>query len=171
MSLKTVWLISFNAFLTSGSKLLAVALTFQGGSFEHGSEIYWIWVLKRHVTFCWPPWECCENKKKINVSEVLWDQMSRKKGGMSPRIISHPSHPTYQNPISINPDPLLCKVSWIFGFSVFSVFWPYWTHIGPLWEVLHLVWRQIFAESTWKPIVYTPFWQSCLPISSTPFGP
>ena len=29
---------------------------------------------------------------KNSVSEVLWDQMSRKKGGMSPRIISHPSH-------------------------------------------------------------------------------
>ena len=40
--LKTVWLIDFNDFQKSGSKLLAVALTFQGGSFEHGSEIYWI---------------------------------------------------------------------------------------------------------------------------------
>ena len=28
----------------------------------------------------------------MHVSEVLWDQMSRKKEGMSPRIISHPSH-------------------------------------------------------------------------------
>jgi len=34
------------------------------------------------------------------------------------------------------PGPLLCKVSWIFGFSVFdkfvSVCLPYWTPIGPL---------------------------------------
>ena len=53
--LKTVLLIYFNDFQKSGSKLLAVALTFQGVSFEHGNEIYWIWVIKRHVTFCWSP--------------------------------------------------------------------------------------------------------------------
>ena len=40
-----------------------------------------------------------------------------------------PTLPTYQNPINMNPGPLLCKVSWFFGFSifcqVFSVCWPY----------------------------------------------
>ena len=29
---------------------------------------------------------------KNNVSDVLWDQMSPKKGGVNPRIIPHPSH-------------------------------------------------------------------------------
>ena len=27
-----------------------------------------------------------------------------------------PTLPTYQNPININPGPLLCKVSWFFSF-------------------------------------------------------
>ena len=33
-----------------------------------------------------------------------------------------PTHPTYKNPILINPGPLLCKVSWFFGFSFFVQF-------------------------------------------------
>ena len=64
-SLKTVWLNSFNDFLKSGSKLLAVALTFQGGSFEHGNEIYWMWVIKRHVTFCWPHGNIAKIRRNI----------------------------------------------------------------------------------------------------------
>ena len=33
-----------------------------------------------------------------------------------------PTLPTYQNPIKINPGPLLCKVSWILDLSVFRKF-------------------------------------------------
>ena len=39
-----------------------------------------------------------------------------KKGGWVQELF--PTHPTYQNPIFINPRPLLCKVSWISGFSI-----------------------------------------------------
>ena len=49
-------------------------------------------------------------------------------------LILFPTHPTYQNPININPGPLLCKVSWFFGFSVFAqffIFLPYWTFSWP----------------------------------------
>ena len=41
-----------------------------------------------------------------------------KKGGWIQELF--PTHPTYQNPIFINPGPLLCKVSWFFGFSNFQ---------------------------------------------------
>ena len=50
------------------------------------------WRSEEIIDFFWTPTQYWENKKKMDVSEVLWDQMSRKKGGMSPRIISHPSH-------------------------------------------------------------------------------
>jgi len=33
------------------------------------------------------------------------------------------SYPTNQNPININPRPLLCKVSWFFGFWFFVARW------------------------------------------------
>ena len=42
-----------------------------------------------------------------------------KKGGWVQELF--PTHPTYQNPINMNPGPLLCKVCWFFGYSVF---WP-----------------------------------------------
>ena len=43
----------------------------------------------------------CREKKRKRVQELF------------------PTHPTYQNPINMNPRPLLCKVSWIFGFWFF----------------------------------------------------
>ena len=49
----------------------------------------------------------------------------REKNGESiPKLF--PTHPTYQNPIFMNPRILLCKVSWIFGFSVVRPIGPYW---------------------------------------------
>ena len=88
-------------------------------------------------------WE--NNKRNIekitntnNVSDVLWDQMSRKKGGMSPRIISHQSHLPESH--FINPGPLLCKVSWIFDFSVF---WP--TGVGK-WPTEVGKWPSLLGE-------------------------
>ena len=79
----------------------------------------------------WENSEYWENSKhhieKITTKNEVWDvssvQMSRKKTELIQELF--PIHPTYQNPIFLNPRPLLCKVSWIFGFSVF---WP----IGPL---------------------------------------
>ena len=54
--------------------------------------------------------------------------MSRKKKPGSIQEL-FPTHPTYQNPIFINPRPLLCKVFLNFRFFSFSA---YWTPIGPL---------------------------------------
>ena len=47
--------------------------------------------------------------------------MSQKKGGWVQELF--PTHPTYQNPINMNPRPLLCKVSWFFGFWLFVARW------------------------------------------------
>ena len=43
-----------------------------------------------------------------------------------------PTLPTYQNPINIDPGPLLCKVSWFFGFSLFAKFFQFSAPIGPV---------------------------------------
>jgi len=65
-------------------------------------------------------------------------------------LILFPTHPTYQNPININPDPLLCKVSWNFGFSVFSSFFDYWTPIGPLLDPYWTPISSLFSYFTKK---------------------
>ena len=44
------------------------------------------------LTFCWTKSNIEIITNTNNVSDVLRDQMSRKKWGMSPRIIPHPSH-------------------------------------------------------------------------------
>ena len=49
----------------------SVALTFQGGSYEYGNEIYCIWEVGRSLTFLWTPPPYWENNKQINISEVL----------------------------------------------------------------------------------------------------
>ena len=48
--------------------------------------------IPRTLTFCWTKSNIEKITNKNNVSDVLWDQMSRKKGGIHPRIIPHPSH-------------------------------------------------------------------------------
>ena len=44
-----------------------------------------------------------------------------------------PTHPTYQNPIFINPRPLLCKVSRFFGFSLFAKFFQFFSFLVANW--------------------------------------
>ena len=63
----------------------------------------------------WTPvqyWEI--NKQQNNVSDVLWDQMSRKKGEWVQELF--PTHPTYHNPMFMNPKQLLWR---FLDFSVF----------------------------------------------------
>ena len=64
---------------------------------------------------------------KNNVSDVLRDQMSPKKGGIHPRIIPHPSHLPESH--FFNPHN-----SFMYGFLNFRFFSfsAYWTPIGPL---------------------------------------
>ena len=61
-----------------------------------------------------------------------------------------PTHPTYQNPIFMNPRPLLCKVSWIFGFSFFVQFFQF---VGPHWTPLD---PRTSSFSVFRPI--DPLW-------------
>ena len=58
--------------------------------------------------------------------------------GIHPIIIPHHSH--LQNPINITPGPLLCKVSWIFGFSVFAKFFQF---VGPYWPLARKSWALV----------------------------
>ena len=46
-----------------------------------------------------------------------------------------PLPPNYQNPITINLGPVLCKVSWMFEFSIFlHSFWICWPQMGSLYN-------------------------------------
>jgi hypothetical protein len=48
--------------------------------------------VRRSLTFVGPKSKIEKIINKNDVSDVLCDQMSQKKGGIHPRIISHPSH-------------------------------------------------------------------------------
>ena len=83
---------------------------------------------------------------KHHVSEVLWDQMSRKKGGWVQELF--PTHPTYQNPIFMNPIPLLCNVSWFIVFSLLAYLFHF---FGPIHSETNRVFfhtRDLLPEST-----------------------
>ena len=75
-----------------------------------------------------------EKSRKIMFLRFCGTRCRGKKGGWVQELF--PTIPTYQNPTFISPGPLLCKVSWFFGFhfltSVLYIFGPIGPIFGPI---------------------------------------
>jgi len=69
--------------------------------------------------FVGPHWNIEKLRRKLMFLRFCGTRCRDNKGGWV--LILFPTHPTYQNPININFRPLLYKVSWIFGCSVFPL--------------------------------------------------
>ena len=102
------------------------ALTFRCGSSRGTPGIYFSnrwrdhWLFSAQAQYWRNSNRNIENiTAKNEVWDVLFDQMSRKKGGIDPRIISDPSHLSESHFFESKTD--FIKVFWIFGFSVFWV--------------------------------------------------
>ena len=84
-------------------------------------RLWWEWswnlllgVIERHVTFRYGNIEKMTSKFMFL---KFCKTRSRETRGES-ILELFPTTPTYQNPININLGPVLCKVSWILGYSV-----------------------------------------------------